>query len=68
MEKAGYPQLYDVTRDPGENYSVAERHPDVVRDMQARLQRARETFAPFKRGVPPFIRELRRKGLARVQD
>jgi hypothetical protein len=36
--------------------------------MQARLQRARETFAPFKRGVPPFIRELRKKGLARVQD
>lgn len=45
-----YPQLYDLTTDPAENYSVADRHPEVLADMRARLDRARATFAPFKRG------------------
>jgi len=34
--------------DPGESYSVAERHPDTLADLAARLARARETFASFR--------------------
>lgn len=45
-----YPQLYDLNADPAENYSVADRHPDVLADMRRRLAAARTRFAPFKRG------------------
>jgi arylsulfatase A-like enzyme len=68
MERAGYAQLYEVSRDVGEDYSVAATHPDVTREMQARIERARETFAPFKRGMPPFIRELIERRQFRRQD
>jgi hypothetical protein len=48
-----YPQLYDMSVDPAENYSVADRHPDVLANMQARLAAARERFAPFKSATIP---------------
>jgi arylsulfatase/uncharacterized sulfatase len=51
-----------------ESYSVAETYPDVALDMQTRLKRARETYAPFKRGIPPFFEELRKRGRLRRQD
>lgn len=47
-----YPQLYDMTNDPGENYSTIERHPEVVTEMQKRITDARATFKPLKRGDP----------------
>jgi arylsulfatase A len=50
LEKRGYPQLYDIRADPGESYSVASLHPDVLKAMQARLARARETFTPLRPG------------------
>jgi arylsulfatase A len=68
MERAGYRELYDVARDATESYSVAERYPDVTADMQARLQRARDRFAPFRLGVPPYIQQLRRQGRHTLQD
>lgn len=68
FERGGYPQLYDMRRDVGENYSVAATHPDVTADMQTRLQRARDAFAPFKRGVPPFILEMMKRRQFRRQD
>jgi len=43
-----YPQLYDIVADPSESYSVADRHPDVLADMKARLAAARSRFAAFK--------------------
>jgi arylsulfatase A len=52
MAERGYPLLFDLQLDPTENYSVAARHPDVLRDMQARLARAQATFAPFKTPAP----------------
>jgi arylsulfatase A-like enzyme len=58
MERAGYPQLYEVGRDVGESYSVAARHPGVLEDMRARFARAEATFAPFKLGVPAVFRAL----------
>jgi arylsulfatase A len=42
------PQLYDMAKDISESYSAASHHPDVVLDMQSRLSRAKEKFAPFK--------------------
>jgi len=45
----GYKELFDMDTDPEENYSVADRHPDVVADMDRRLQEANELFAPMKK-------------------
>lgn len=45
-----YPQLYDMSVDQSETYSVAERHPDVVTEMQKKLTDAREVFGPLKLG------------------
>lgn len=47
-----YPQLYEIANDIGENYSVIERHPDVLAEMQQRLVEARAKFKPFKLGDP----------------
>jgi len=58
LEREDWLELFDLTGgDISESYSVAANHPDVVRDMQTRLKQARETFAPFKRGIPPSIRK-----------
>lgn len=47
-----YPQLYDMTADIGESYSVTERHADVAAEMQRRLVEARAAFKPLKLGDP----------------
>ncbi len=31
-------ELYDLKADPGETNNVAEQNPEVVRDLEARLQ------------------------------
>jgi hypothetical protein len=63
LETRGYPQLYDMQAIEPENYSVAARYPDVLADMQARLRRAREQFAPLKaKEIPEAIRLLRQGG------
>lgn len=49
-----YPQLYDMTIDPGEHYSTIERNPEVPKHMQAMLAQARETFRPLKLGPPNY--------------
>jgi arylsulfatase A len=41
-------QLYDMAHEFAEEYSAASHHPEVVKDMQARLQRARDRFAPLR--------------------
>lgn len=43
--------LVDMPSDPAESYDVSARHPDVLTDMTARLERARAQFAPLK--TPP---------------
>ncbi|MFV0623496.1 sulfatase-like hydrolase/transferase [Sphingomonas sp. ac-8] len=60
FQDKGYDELYDLTLDPGENYSVSERHPDVVAQMRARLEQAQQRFAPFRHaGRPPYGTGLR---------
>lgn len=44
----GYPQLYDMRVDPAESYSVADRHPDIVADLTARIEAVRARFAPLR--------------------
>jgi arylsulfatase A len=68
MERQGYRELYDIAADVTESYSVAETHPEVAAEMQERIARARERFAPFRKGVPPYIQELVRSGAYRPQD
>jgi uncharacterized sulfatase len=44
--------LIDLTNDPAEFYDVSARHPDVLADMKARLERARAKFGPLKTPQP----------------
>jgi arylsulfatase A-like enzyme len=48
LSERGYPQLYDMRADEPEDYSMAARFPEVLADLQRRLERARQTFAPLK--------------------
>ena len=42
-------ELYDLANDPAESYDVAPEHPDIVRDLQARIERL---IAGFPVGTP----------------
>lgn len=37
-------ELFDMTVDPGESFDVADRHPDVVKDLRTRIAAALKTF------------------------
>jgi arylsulfatase A len=47
LARLGANLLFDVRADPAENYNLAAKHPDVVKDMRARLDRARAQFEPL---------------------
>ncbi len=49
---APYELLLDASAEDGEAYSYAQRHPEVVAEMQAALARARNEFYPL-RSRPP---------------
>jgi arylsulfatase A-like enzyme len=49
----GYDELYDLSRDPEENYNVRGRHPEVVAVLAARLEEAKAEFAPLRRELRP---------------
>ena len=51
----GLPLLFDMRADPGETYSVASLHPEVVADMRERLARARATYEPIAAQFPPHV-------------
>lgn len=50
-----YPQLYDMTLDQPERYSVADRHPEVVREMEKAVRLARAEFEPLRTRPPPQV-------------
>jgi arylsulfatase A-like enzyme len=58
------PELYDMSAPGLENYSLAQNHPDEVKDMQRRFARAKAKYAPFKKGIPPAIQRQRERLLA----
>jgi arylsulfatase A-like enzyme len=51
----GLPLLFDMQSDPGETYSVAARHPDILADMRARLARARSRYEPIANQFPRHV-------------
>jgi hypothetical protein len=63
----GYPQLYDVSKDISENYSVAALYPEALADMQERMKAARLRFAPLKAKQPPKIFRDRLQQLLKEQ-
>jgi arylsulfatase A-like enzyme len=38
------PELYDMSVDPAESYDLAADHPEIVRDLQSRINNALRTF------------------------
>ncbi|HWQ54508.1 MAG TPA: sulfatase [Bryobacteraceae bacterium] len=40
------PELYDVVADVDESFDIAAEHPEIVRDIQARIERLMATFPP----------------------
>jgi len=51
-------ELYDLLNDPDESYDIAAEHPDVVKDLQARIERLMATF-------PEEIQRAHRETMAR---
>ncbi|WP_337189265.1 sulfatase-like hydrolase/transferase [Phenylobacterium sp.] len=49
------PLLFDMQADPGETYSVAARHPEVLADMRDRLARARAKYEPMAGLFPSHV-------------
>jgi len=64
----GYDELYAERGDRAENYSVAANHPDVVKDMKARLAAAKATFAPYRHKDIPAVFKALQAQLAHIQD
>jgi len=48
-----YPLLFDMRADPGETYSLAMLHPEVVEEMKGRVATARAFVEPFLATHPP---------------
>ena len=64
----GYEELYDLTTDPTESYSVAQTYPQALADMKARLTAAKARFASLKHSeIPPAFKALR-EGIGHLQD
>jgi hypothetical protein len=51
----GYPLLFDLKQDPGENYSVVRLYPDIAREMKERVDSARAKYEPLAKAFPPYI-------------
>lgn len=64
----GLDELYDMSRDAGESYSVAAEHPEALADLKKRLAAAQARFAPLKhKDIPPVFKQLR-ETFAHMQD
>ncbi|MBL8861860.1 MAG: sulfatase [Planctomycetes bacterium] len=58
------PRLYDLREDPLEREDVADRHPEVLADLQARYAEfMRSDPRPWSRPVRPALDALQRRGL-----
>ena len=52
------PELYDLENDPGENYDIARDHPDIVKQLQEKIDQAIPTFPP---AVVQSYQELKKR-------
>ena len=55
LDAYNYPLLFDMSVDPGENYSVARNHPDEAAEMKARIERAKAKYEPMAKAFPPHV-------------
>jgi arylsulfatase A-like enzyme len=46
-------ELYDMENDPGETRNVCDQHPDIVRELQAKLDACRADLGDSVTGTPP---------------
>ena len=44
-------ELYDMSRDPGEEYNVIELYPDIVDELQEVATRARQELGDLNQGI-----------------
>ena len=53
----GKVELFNLARDPGEKNNVADQHPDIVNDLEARLLRYAREQAPSEwiKAQPAFL-------------
>jgi arylsulfatase A-like enzyme len=47
------PQLFDMERDPGESYNLADRHPEVVSHLQDQMATFDRTLQPIPNAIRP---------------
>ncbi len=64
----GYDELYDERGGRAENYSVAENHPEVVKQLKARLEAAKTEFARYKHADIPQAFKTLNAQFAHIQD
>lgn len=55
LDRHGYPLLFDLDQDPGENYSVAALFPEALEEMKTRLERARAKYEPMADAFPKHV-------------
>jgi arylsulfatase A-like enzyme len=53
----GRTELFDLSTDPGEAHNVADEHPDIVRDLQAKLDKYAHEMKPseWMKAQPIFL-------------
>jgi arylsulfatase A len=54
LDSFGYPLLFDLDRNPGENYSVMRLYPEIAHEMKTRLERVRAKYEPLAKAFPPY--------------
>jgi arylsulfatase A len=64
----GYEELYDLRRDPGENYSVAVDQPQLLSHMKRLFEAARTEFNPLKSKTIPAVFMKMHDRLEHMQD
>ncbi len=45
-------ELYNLDEDPSEKFNLADRYPDVVRELRAMMEKHEKTIEPFENQIP----------------
>jgi uncharacterized sulfatase len=53
MDEVNYTPLFDMIRDPGEQYSADQTHPDIVKELRGIIVAEQKRFDPFRTQPPP---------------
>ena len=52
-------ELYDIARDPLELHDLKDKHPDIVKKLEADLERWLDSFEPHKKAPPVALDKLK---------